>query len=94
MDCVATFIAPLYSTFVVDNAIEAFFFIDQQIVPKPKLKKYPEVDFWFVPSPSQLELASWHSISHSHMTPSHIRVFFWNPSNVTHVVPTCIWRLP
>ena len=49
------FNAPLYSTYDEDNAMEAYFFLDQQMGPPPNINKNLEVDFRSVESPAQYE---------------------------------------
>ena len=50
------FTAPMYLTSTEENAMVAFFFLDQQMGPPPNINTYPEVDFWSMVSPSEQNL--------------------------------------
>ena len=49
------FTTPRYSASAEDNAMVAYFFLDQKMGPPPNMKTYPKLDFQSIESLTQLE---------------------------------------
>ena len=52
---IQAFTSPRYSASAEDNAMTAYFLLDQQMGTPPNMNTYLEVDFQSIESPAQLE---------------------------------------